>query len=218
MVSAKQPSQLWQIGRPSGPISLALISVRILTSARDVNSRPWKEAMNHDQRYQATRNRNPFSCLEEKGGRGWMNISGPLFWSGLVLAGRLSLSLCFATRGPSAGFPSPLVLKVKGLGAVFSDRIAVLAWILILATHTRNTHAGAHTYMQTTHGETTGTTAEQEVVGISRKYHKMVAKAIFFSFFVELNNKMRTNQRCLYQVVFHFTPPSPILLPFYGPV
>lgn len=27
MVSAKQPSQLWQIGRPSGPISLALISV-----------------------------------------------------------------------------------------------------------------------------------------------------------------------------------------------
>ncbi|AWO96909.1 Hypothetical protein SMAX5B_012157 [Scophthalmus maximus] len=36
MVSAKQPSRLWQIGRPSGPISLALISVHILTSARDV--------------------------------------------------------------------------------------------------------------------------------------------------------------------------------------
>lgn len=42
MVSAKQPSQLWQIGRPSGPISLALISVRILTSASDVNSRGLK--------------------------------------------------------------------------------------------------------------------------------------------------------------------------------
>lgn len=36
-------------------------------------------------------------------------------------------------------------------------------------------------YMQThthTH-ETAGTSAEQEVAGISRKYHKMVAKAIF---------------------------------------
>lgn len=30
------------------------------------------------------------------------------------------------------------------------------------------------------HTQTTSTTAEQEVVGISRKYHKMVAKAFFF--------------------------------------
>lgn len=66
-------------------------------------------------------------------------------------------------------------------------------------------------YMQT-HTQTTSTTAEQEVVGISRKYHKMVAKAFFFSFFKKLNNKMRTNQRCLYKVVFH-SPPSLSSLP-----
>lgn len=58
-----------------------------------------------------------------------MNISGLLVWSGQVLVGCLSLSLCFTVWGPSAVFPSPLVLKVKGLGAVFSDWIAVLAWI-----------------------------------------------------------------------------------------
>lgn len=66
-------------------------------------------------------------------------------------------------------------------------------------------------YMQT-HTQTTSTTAEQEVVGISRKYHKMVAKAFFFPFFMELNNKMRTNQRCLYEVVFH-SPSSLSSLP-----
>lgn len=42
MLSAKQPSWLWQIGRPSGPISPPLISVHILTSASDVNSRALK--------------------------------------------------------------------------------------------------------------------------------------------------------------------------------
>lgn len=68
--------------------------------------------------------------------------------------------------------------------------------------------------MQTHTRETAGTSAEQEVVGISRKYHKMVAKAIFFnppsshSFFMELDNKMRTNQRCSYRVVVFFFPPS----------
>ncbi|CAF96731.1 unnamed protein product [Tetraodon nigroviridis] len=36
MVSAKQPSRLWQTGRPSGPISLALSSVRIPTSAKSL--------------------------------------------------------------------------------------------------------------------------------------------------------------------------------------
>lgn len=58
-----------------------------------------------------------------------MNISALLVWTGRVLVGCLSLSLCCTTQGPSAVFPSPLVLKVKGLGAVFSDWIAVLAWI-----------------------------------------------------------------------------------------
>lgn len=58
-----------------------------------------------------------------------MTIGAPLVWSGRVLVGRRSVFLCCTIRGPSAGFPSPLVQKVKGLGAVFSDRIAVLPWI-----------------------------------------------------------------------------------------
>lgn len=100
---------------------------------------------------------------------------------------------CTTTWGPSAVFLSSLVLKVKGLGAVFSNRIAVLVWIYTLATHIRsysfNTCAGAnnvckHIYTPThTHAEkgTTRTSAEQEVVRISTKYHKMVAEAFFFS-------------------------------------
>lgn len=50
-----------------------------------------------------------------------------LVWLGLSWV-PVSLALPRHT-GPTAVFPSPLVLKVKGLGAVFSDRIAVLAWI-----------------------------------------------------------------------------------------
>lgn len=53
-----------------------------------------------------------------------MNIS--VVWSGGVLAWCQSRSLC---RALQLFFPSLLVLKVKGLGAVFSARIAVLARI-----------------------------------------------------------------------------------------
>lgn len=71
-----------------------------------VNSRPWKGAVNHDQPYQAIRNRNPFSSLKEKE-RGWMKITGLLVQSGLVkvLVGRASRSLCLTTRSPSRVFP-----------------------------------------------------------------------------------------------------------------
>lgn len=49
-------------------------------------------------------------------------------------------------------------------------------------------------------------TAEQEVVGNNRKFHKMVAQA-FLSFFMELNNNMRTNKRWLYKLFSTLPPP-----------
>lgn len=88
-----------------------------------------------------------------------------------------------------------------------------------MATHIRN-WSPQHTCRCTcvhasTHTQTTSPTAEQEVMGISRKYHKMVDEAFFSpSFFMGLNNNMSTNQRCLCKVVFHFLAPHSTLVPF----
>lgn len=77
--------------------------------------------MNHDQRYQATRNRNLFSCLKEKreeeeDEEGWRAerisvASWPgLVWAGLgqsarVLAGCVSAWTGLAAPGPYSCFP-----------------------------------------------------------------------------------------------------------------
>lgn len=90
---------------------------------------------------------------------------------------------------PLACFPPPLVLKVKGFGAVFLDRIAVLARIYTLTVHASSATTCGHA---NTHTHTFSLKAEQEFVGISRQNHMMMAKA-FFSTYMKLNNDKRTN-------------------------
>lgn len=70
-----------------------------------------------------------FPASRRRGGVNEYRWPSSLVWLGVSWVS-VSLPLLHHARGgPSDGFASPLVLKVKGLGAMFSNRIAVLAWI-----------------------------------------------------------------------------------------
>lgn len=65
----------------------------------------------------------------------------------------------------------------------------------------------AHTH---THTQTTSTTAEQEAMGINRKYLKMVAEAFFFSFFMKLNDIYMNKPACT-KLLFTLSPHALLL-------